>query len=335
MTSSLSAAVASGNFSASVQAAAIVAGTTVLESVSVANVTDNGFVEYVSTPTPSSAPTILAVPSAAPSAVVTLSYANIFVNSGAAYGIDGTASLADASNGLSTSNWTRSFGTLFGSAPGSSSTFGIGLSGRKLLASSGSATSTTSKYDAHSIKIVASATSLRVESRSIKFYYQVLDQYGHPQLNAPTATKLYFDSVAGYVESTCGSADASSGVGVCSATIASSWFSDTTVEVYTWIEVTSSIGNITQSEFIKFELTATAVYDAISEATLIATLPQKNFYAGDLVEVVVTASTNGQCTSTVLCLSIVTPPLLLITFLLLLYRILTVCHCLVVVFQVV
>jgi hypothetical protein len=146
-----------------------------------------------------------------------LAHPELKVASGTAFPLAPTSLSADAVAG-------RSFGLLSAAAPGSSVTFAAYLNGQMVGGAGGKRSTTPDR--ATTVKVVLKTPTVYHDSAVVEVAYQLRDAAGRSQvLRTGLTVKLTLTNGASVSTITCGSASASTGIGLCRVSVAAAWFS--------------------------------------------------------------------------------------------------------------
>ena len=228
-----------------------------------------------------------------PSQYLALAHPVVSASSGTAYALAPTEPGENDAGGV----FERSFGFFnAGVAPDSSFRFEADVSGNRVGGTGG--TGSTIKEPASSVAIVLKTTTIFHDARTVRVAFQVHDAVGRTRVSTSGLAivmtvepllSLSSQSVA------CGSPDATSGIGECSLTAESSFFStgaDVDAMVSVVVKYSGSI--VAMSSAAAIVLAKEPTFDVPTSAGMTATLPHHPHRAGDVITVEVAANTDGQ-----------------------------------------
>jgi hypothetical protein len=252
-------------------------------------------------PAPSTAPSSLPTsqPTSRPTNFVCTSplrFANpeVIVASGTAYSL-GSVATVPSTNGL----FSRSFGGFFAAPPGSSFTFGVYLAGKQVGSSGGGGTTLQASASGGFISVLVQHSIVYYDALSASLAYLLTDAAGRVQvLPASLSVQMALVSSGNTATVTCGNPGASTGMGYCTTTMSSAWFSTTAdTSVSATVQVLYSGVAVLSSAEHTFTLRKRPTFASLSTASMVAAVPLHPLLVGSTYSASITANTNGQALS--------------------------------------
>jgi len=207
--------------------------------------------------------------------------------------------LKDISLNQDGASYQRPFGLFSaGAQPGSAFNFAATVSGVQVGAAGGGGTTLMERIN--SLDIVVKTPTVYPDSVTLQVAYQAHDAFGHAQVltSGLTVSLLFETDTFKSATVPCGAPDGTSGVGLCTASVAADWFS-TSADVGGNLMVHAKYGStvVASSESLPWTLRLKPTFTALSAAGMQATVPFHPLMPGDVFDAAFVANTNGQALS--------------------------------------
>lgn len=201
-------------------------------------------------------------------------------------------------NSWGAGKFSRDFGMLFASTPGSSFTFAAIVSGVSVAIGAGGSSAKDSAEGGR-LRLVIKESIVYHDDRNFELSYQVTDRWGRTQvLSSSLTVVMVLVTAAGSTSTTtCSLPGSTTGSNDCFKTIPTSWFS-TTSDVTVTATVSLRYDDIAVLvDAASFTLEQEPIFNALSGAGMEATVPHHKLLGNEKYQMAITANTGGEALS--------------------------------------